>query len=80
VGTFLGVLLAYGLAGPFASRIKAVVEEESKFLDVIKAVLVAHLHGNAPQVSVESGRKMVPTQYMPSFDELEDVVQNLKIS
>ncbi len=80
VGTFLGVLLAYGLAGPFAARIKAVVEEESKFLDVVKAVLVAHLHGNAPQVSVETGRKMVPTQYMPSFAELEEVMQNLKIS
>ena len=80
VGTFLGVLLAYGLAGPFAARIKGVVEEESKFLDVVKAVLVAHLHGNAPQVSVETGRKMVPTQYMPSFGELEAVVQNLQIS
>jgi chemotaxis protein MotA len=80
VGTFLGVLLAYGMAGPFATRIKGVVEEESRFLDVVKAVLVAHLHGNAPQVSVETGRKMVPTQYMPSFGELEAVVQNLQIA
>jgi chemotaxis protein MotA len=79
VGTFLGVLLAYGMAGPFATRIKGVVDEESKFLEVVKAVLVAHLHGNAPQVSVETGRKMVPTQYMPSFGELEAVVQNLQI-
>lgn len=79
VGTFLGVLLAYGLAGPFATRIKSVVEEESKYFDVVKTVLVAHLHGNAPQVSVETGRKMVPTQYMPSFAELETTVQNLQI-
>ena len=79
VGTFLGVLLAYGMAGPFATRIKSVVEEESKYFDVVKAVLVAHLHGNAPQVSVETGRKMVPTQYMPSFAELETTVQNLQI-
>ena len=79
VGTFLGVLLAYGMAGPFATRIKGVVEEESKYFDVVKAVLVAHLHGNAPQVSVETGRKMVPTQYMPSFAELENTVQNLQI-
>jgi len=79
-GTFLGVLLAYGMVGPFASRLRAVVEEESKFLEVIRAVLVAHLHGNAPQVSVETGRKMAPTQHMPSFQELETVLQALQIA
>jgi chemotaxis protein MotA len=78
-GTFLGVLLAYGMVGPFASRMRAVVEEEAKYLEVIRAVLVAHLHGNAPQVSVETGRKMAPTQYMPSFQELEQVLQTLQI-
>jgi chemotaxis protein MotA len=78
-GTFLGVLLAYGMVGPFASRMRAVVEEEAKYLEVIRAVLVAHLHGNAPQVSVETGRKMAPTQYMPSFQELEQTLQTLQI-
>src|ERR1700709_577278 len=77
VGTFLGILLAYGMTAPFASRLKGVVEEESKFFEVIRAVLVAHLHGNAPQVSVETGRKMAPNQHMPSFQELEHAVQNL---
>jgi chemotaxis protein MotA len=80
VGTFLGVLLAYGVAGPFASRLKAVVEEEAKFFEVVRAVLVAHLHGNAPQVSVETGRKMAPNQHMPTFEELETAVQNLQIA
>ena len=79
-GTFLGVLLAYGLVGPFASRMKAVVEEESKYFEVIRAVLVAHLHGNAPQVSVETGRKMAPNQHMPSFRELEQAVEQLRIA
>ncbi|MBU6497477.1 MAG: flagellar motor stator protein MotA [Rhodospirillales bacterium] len=79
-GTFLGVLLAYGMVGPFASRMKAVVEEESKYFEVVRAVLVAHLHGNAPQVSVETGRKMAPNQHMPSFQELEEAVQNLQIA
>src|ERR1700759_5238996 len=78
-GTFLGVLLAYGLAGPFASRLKDVVEEESKFYEVIRAVLVTHLHGNAPQVSVESGRKMVPNEHMPTFQELEEAVQAVQM-
>jgi chemotaxis protein MotA len=80
VGTFLGILLAYGVAAPFAARLKAVVEEESKYFEVIRAVLVAHLHGNAPQVSVETGRKMAPNQHMPSFAELESAVQNLQIA
>ncbi len=42
-GTFLGVLLAYGIAGPFSSRMKGIVEEEAKYLEVIRAVLVTHL-------------------------------------
>ena len=79
VGTFLGVLLAYGLVGPFATRLKGVVEEEAKYYEVIRAVLTTHLHGNAPQVSVESGRKMVPTEHMPSFLELEEAVQSVQI-
>ncbi len=80
VGTFLGVLLAYGMTGPFAARLKGVVEEESKYYEVIRAVLVAHLHGNAPQVSVETGRKMAPNQHMPSFQELEEAVQGVQIA
>jgi chemotaxis protein MotA len=80
VGTFLGVLLAYGMVGPFAARLKGVVEEEAKFYEVIRAVIVAHLHGNAPQVSVEAGRKMVPNAHMPSFQELEEAVQSVQIA
>jgi chemotaxis protein MotA len=79
VGTFLGVLLAYGLMGPLATRLKGVVEEEQKYLEVIRAVLVAHLHGNAPQVAVETGRKMAPSHSMPTFQELEESLQNLQI-
>ena len=78
-GTFLGILLAYGIAGPFATRMKGIVEEEAKYLEVIRAVLITHLHGNAPQVSVESGRKMVPTEHMPSFLELEEAVQAVQM-
>ncbi len=80
VGTFLGILLAYGVVAPMAGRLKAVIEEEGKYFDVIRAVLVTHLHGNAPQVSVETGRKMAPNQHMPSFEELETAVQNLQIA
>ncbi len=75
VGTFLGVLLAYGMAGPVSARMKGVVEEEAKFFEVIRAVLVTHLHGNPPQISVETGRKMAPNEHMPSFAELETAIQ-----
>ena len=80
VGTFLGVLLAYGLMGPMASRLKGVVDEEAQYYEVIRAVVVAHLHGNAPQVSVETGRKVAPTSMMPSFQELELSLQELQIA
>ncbi len=79
VGTFLGILLAYGMAAPVAARLKGVIEEESKFVEVIRAVVVAHLHGNAPAVSVETGRKMAPNQHMPTFAELEQATQALQI-
>jgi chemotaxis protein MotA len=79
VGTFLGVLLAYGLMGPLAARLKAVVEEEVKYYEVIRAVIVAHLHGNAPQVAVEAGRKVAPSHHMPSFEEMETALQGLDI-
>lgn len=75
VGTFLGVLLAYCLVGPIAARLKQVIEEEARFPEVIRATVVAHLHGNPPQVSVETGRKMVPNEFMPSFPSLEKTLE-----
>ncbi len=74
VGTFLGVFLAYGLVGPLAQRMNAVLEEESQFYKIIRDVLVAHLHGNAAQVSVEIGRGSVPSPLQPSFAQLEEAL------
>jgi chemotaxis protein MotA len=75
VGTFLGVLLAYCLVGPIAGRLKQVIEEEARFLEVIRATVVSHLHGNPPQVSIETGRKMVPNEFMPTFVSLEATLE-----
>src|SRR3954463_2385108 len=77
VGTFLGVFLAYGLVGPMATRLKAVVDEESAFYRIIQSVLVAHLHGNAAQISVEIGRGDVPSPAQPSFLEMEEALQQM---
>jgi chemotaxis protein MotA len=74
VGTFLGVFMAYGMVGPFAARLNAVVEEEGAFYRIIQSVLVAHLHGNAAQISVEIGRGNVPSSAQPSFLELEEAL------
>src|ERR1700742_2640338 len=74
VGTFLGVFLAYGMVGPMANRMGAVIDEDAAFYKIIQAVLVAHLHGNAAQISVEIGRGSVPTGAQPSFLELEEAL------
>ena len=74
VGTFLGVFLAYGIVGPMGTRLKAVVDEDALFYHVIRDILVAHLHGNAAQVSVEIGRGSVPCEAQPSFQELEEAL------
>jgi chemotaxis protein MotA len=74
VGTFLGVFFAYGFIGPFAARLGQIVDEEGQFYKIIKDVLVAHLHGNAAQVSVEIGRGQIPSEAQPSFAELEEAL------
>lgn len=77
VGTFMGVFLAYGIVGPLSVRLKAIVDEDALFYHVIRDILVAHLHGNAAQVSVEIGRGSVPTESQPSFMELEETINNI---
>ena len=74
VGTFLGVFMAYGMVGPIATRMKAIVDEESAFYKIIQSVLVAHLHGNAAQISVEIGRGDIPSPAQPSFLEMEEAL------
>jgi chemotaxis protein MotA len=75
VGTFLGVFLAYGFVGPFAARLTSAYNEEAQFYHVIRDILVAHLHGNSAQVSVEIGRGSVPSDHQPSFLELEEAMK-----
>src|ERR1700742_4568337 len=77
VGTFLGVFLAYGIVGPLGTRLKAIVDEDALFYHVIRDILVAHLHGNAAQVSVEIGRGSVPSEYQPSFQEMETALNSI---
>ena len=78
VGTFLGVFLAYGLVGPFAGRVKAVVDEDGHFYLLIREVLVANLHNHAANICIEVGRQNTPHHVRPTFGDLETALRALK--
>ena len=78
VGTFLGVFLAYGLMGPFASRVKAVVEEDGHFYNLIREVLIANLHRHPANICIEVGRQNTPHHMRPEFGALEEALRALK--
>ena len=78
VGTFLGVFLAYGLVGPFSAKVKAVVEEDSQFYQLIREVLVANLYNHATNTCIEVGRQNAPIHHRPTFTELEDALKDTK--
>lgn len=78
VGTFLGILLAYGFVGPFASAMEHLAREETKFLECIKICLLASMNGYSPALVVEFGRKVLFSTERPSFRELEDRVKEKK--
>ena len=78
VGTFLGVFLAYGLVGPFAAKVKAVVEEDSHFYQLIREVLVANLHNHVAAICIEVGRQNTPSHIRPSYSDLEEALKSAK--
>lgn len=78
VGTFLGVFLAYGIVGPFAIRVKAVVDEDGHFYQLIREVLVANLHNHPANICIEVGRQNTPHHVRPTFSDLEASLRNLK--
>ncbi len=78
VGTFLGVFLAYGIMGPFAARVKSVVEEDAHFYQLIREVLVANLHRHPANICIEVGRQNTPHHVRPTFGDLEEALRGLK--
>ena len=75
-GTFMGVLLSYGFVAPIGSALAGIFKTETDYLGCIKACLLAHMMGYAPQVSIEFGRKTLDIDVRPSFFELEAVVSS----
>ena len=78
VGTFLGILLAYGFIGPIAKLIEQQVDEAGKELQCVKVTLLASMQGYAPAIAVEFGRKVLYSTERPSFSELENHVKGKK--
>mgnify|MGYP001765112793 FL=1 len=78
VGTFLGILLAYGFVSPLAGKLEHNLHESSKFLECIKITLLANLIGYSPVLAIEFGRKVLFTTERPSFLELEEHVKQSK--
>jgi len=78
VGTFLGILIAYGFVEPIAGLLEQKAKEGGKIYQMIKMVLLASMSGYAPQVAIEFGRKTLDAHSRPSFRELEDELKARK--
>lgn len=76
VGTFSGILFSYGFFSPMAGSLTHAFNSESQYLTCIRAGIIAHMQGYAPQVSIEFARKTLGSDVRPTFAELEDAVQN----
>jgi len=71
VGTFLGILLCYGLVGPLASNMSKTVEEEQSYYHVLRVMMLAFIKGTSPILAVEMGRRAIPAHSRPDFFEVE---------
>lgn len=71
VGTFLGILLCYGLIGPLAANMAKIADDEHAYYNVLRVMLVALLKGSQPTVSIEIGRRAIPGHVRPTFQDAE---------
>lgn len=78
VGTFLGVFMSYCVVAPISAKAGQSMDEEQQFYFIIRDVLVAHLKGLAPLLSMEIGRGNIPTIYQPTFLEMEQASSEVK--
>ena len=76
VGTFLGILLCYGVVGPLGSNMRKAADEQDEYLHVLRVLLLAFLKGAAPMIAIEMGRRAIPAYARPSFDEMEKNCKN----
>ena len=75
MGTFLGILLCYGVVGPVAARLENLSETHTQFLQVLRIAIVAFARGASPILAVEYARRSVPGELRPSFTEMEITIK-----
>ncbi|MCE9602268.1 MAG: flagellar motor stator protein MotA [Gemmatimonadetes bacterium] len=78
VGTFLGILLAYGVIGPLASAVESRLASEHAYLQVLRAALLAFARGDAPKQTTEAARRTLEPHVRPSFSKLEGLMKSAK--
>ncbi len=78
VGTFLGVLLSYCVVGPLAAKLNETIEEDSKPFSIVKTAIVAYAQDVPVQVAIEIARRMTPSAYAPTFQQLETALDEAK--
>jgi chemotaxis protein MotA len=71
VGTFLGILLCYGVVGPLSANMGKTADEHNEYLHVLRVMMLAFLKGAAPMIAIEMGRRAIPANVRPNFDEME---------
>ena len=71
VGTFLGILFCYGVAGPLASNMAKAADDHNSYLHVLRVLLLSFLKGSAPMIAIEMARRAIPAHVRPTFDEME---------
>jgi chemotaxis protein MotA len=76
VGTFLGILLCYGVAGPLSANMAKTADDENSYLHVLRVLLLSFLKGSAPMIAIEIGRRAIPAHVRHSFDEMEKTCKN----
>ncbi|WP_294237187.1 flagellar motor stator protein MotA [uncultured Sphingomonas sp.] len=72
VGTFMGVLLAYGIVNPFAGRLKQVIDADAAIYHVVKQIIIASLHGHPQPLVIEAARSGIKHKDQPGFAEVFD--------
>jgi chemotaxis protein MotA len=75
VGTFLGILLCYGLVGPLAANMGKAAEEQHAYLHVMRVIIFSFMKGTPPIIAVEFGRRAIPSNARPSFKEAEQHIK-----
>ncbi len=76
VGTFLGILLCYGMVGPLAANLTKLVDDEHAYYHVLRVVMLSFLKGMSPTLAIEVGRRAVPEHVRPSFKEVEQACRH----